>query len=101
MQLTKNQSLLILGISGSSLLASAVAGHIIVKRHDEIVEKHSALREVGMKLGRIAAYQNQLLQEHMVELTGFDRIAFSNMTEDLDICLKHLGYYNDKDKGES
>lgn len=90
--LTKNQSIFILGITGISLAVSSIAGNAIVKQNEKLVKKHNDMRDVGLQLCRIAAYQQELLNKHTVMLEEFDRMVFEDMTGDLRKCLKHLGY---------
>lgn len=96
MQLTDTQIKKVLGgavIYFAALsIGTSIAGRIILKNNEELNKKYDFMREVGLGLGKIAVYQQVLIEEHHMSLDEFDRVVFEDLKKDLDEKLKQIGY---------
>lgn len=87
MQLSEKKMRLLLGAMAADVIVVSIAGQLILKQNKK-------MQEVGRSLGKIAAYQNELLQKHVVstDLDEFDRMVIDDMTKELHEKLKEVGY---------
>lgn len=83
MQLTKTQSLVVLGTSAILLGVNAVAGQYLLKHCERVEEDYNNMRELGKKVVRISQYQEKIIMERVTQFDSFDEIAYEEMARDL------------------
>lgn len=75
-------------------LALSIGSRFLLKQNEKLAEQHNNMRQVGMALARLSAYQNAFLQKHVnVEvLDEFDQMVFADLSQEVTERLKEIGY---------
>jgi hypothetical protein len=73
-------------------IGTSIAGRYIAKKNDVLIKNCDNMREVGLGLGKIASYQQVLIEKHLMVLDEFDRVVFEDLSNELEEKLKAVGY---------
>jgi broad-specificity NMP kinase len=83
-------------------IALSIGSRLILRQNEKLTKQYNNMREVGMSLAKMSAYQNAFIQKHvdMSVLDEFDQMVITDMNQELVERLKQIGYTPEEENHE-